>query len=94
VTRRWRWIADDPQKLVQDDNDQKYLDSLPELEREAILADRFETMKNEARYEARASEYQAKGKEKPEKQTSLTTAKEGELRKAKAAKVDTTKDAD
>lgn len=29
-------------ELVQDDQDRKYLESLPELEREAILAERFE----------------------------------------------------
>ena len=35
----------DPQKLVKDEEDQKYLDSLPELEREAILGERFEKRK-------------------------------------------------
>ncbi|ACI64902.1 predicted protein [Thalassiosira pseudonana CCMP1335] len=38
----------DTQKLVQGDDDKKYLDSLPELEREAILAERFEKLKSEA----------------------------------------------
>jgi RNA polymerase-associated protein RTF1 len=35
----------DPQKLVNDEEDQKYLDSLPEFEREAILGERFEKRK-------------------------------------------------
>ena len=37
----------DTQTLVKDDADRKYLDSLPELEREAILGDRFEKLKAE-----------------------------------------------
>lgn len=37
----------DTQTLVKDDEDRKYLDSLPELEREAILGDRFEKLKAE-----------------------------------------------
>ena len=37
----------DMDKLVEDDEDQKYLDSLPEIEREAILAERFEKRKAE-----------------------------------------------
>jgi RNA polymerase-associated protein RTF1 len=38
----------DTQKLMQGADDKKYLDSLPELEREGILAERFETLKSEA----------------------------------------------
>ncbi|KAL3799735.1 hypothetical protein HJC23_010385 [Cyclotella cryptica] len=38
----------DTQKLVQDEEDKKRLDSMPELEREAILAERFEKLKSEA----------------------------------------------
>ena len=38
----------DTQKLVQNDDDKKYLDSLPELEREAILAERFDEIKKQA----------------------------------------------
>eukprot|EP00985_Skeletonema_marinoi_P029069 scaffold26636_cov77-Skeletonema_marinoi.AAC.1 len=38
----------DTQKLVQNDDDKKYLDSLPELEREAILAERFDELKKQA----------------------------------------------
>lgn len=33
--------------LIKDDADKKYLDSLPELDREAILAERFENLKDE-----------------------------------------------
>lgn len=35
----------DTQTLVKDEEDRKYLDSLPELEREAILGERFEKLK-------------------------------------------------
>jgi len=35
----------DTSRLVTDSADQKYLDSLPEIEREGILADRFEKRK-------------------------------------------------
>lgn len=38
----------DTQKLVQNEDDKKYLDSLPELEREAILAERFDELKKQA----------------------------------------------
>jgi RNA polymerase-associated protein RTF1 len=37
----------DTSKLVKDEEDKKYLDSLPELEREAILGERFEKRKAE-----------------------------------------------
>ena len=35
----------DTQALVENEDDQKYLDSLPEFEREAILGERFEKLK-------------------------------------------------
>ena len=35
----------DTNTLVKDDEDRKYLDSLPELERENILGERFEQLK-------------------------------------------------
>lgn len=35
----------DTQKLVQGDEDQKTLDALPEIEREAILGERFDKLK-------------------------------------------------
>lgn len=38
----------DTQALVKGADDQKYLDSLPELEREAIMGERFEKLKNAA----------------------------------------------
>jgi RNA polymerase-associated protein RTF1 len=38
----------DTHELVQGEEDQKYLDSLPELEREAILGERFEKLKSAA----------------------------------------------
>eukprot|EP00957_Ditylum_brightwellii_P048205 3658346-Ditylum_brightwellii.AAC.1 len=36
----------DTSQLVQGEEDQRHLDSLPEFEREAILAERFEKLKN------------------------------------------------
>ena len=36
----------DTSELVRGDEDQQYLDSLPEFEREAILAERFDQLKN------------------------------------------------
>ena len=38
----------DTQKLVEDEEDQKMLDALPEIQREAILGERFEKLKNAA----------------------------------------------
>jgi RNA polymerase-associated protein RTF1 len=35
----------DQNQLIKDEEDKKYLDSLPEIEREAILAERFEERK-------------------------------------------------
>lgn len=37
----------DTQNLIKDEEDRKYLDSLPEFEREAILGERFEKLKAE-----------------------------------------------
>lgn len=37
----------DPSVLIKDDDDHQYLQSLPEFEREAILGERFEKLKNE-----------------------------------------------
>ena len=86
--------TDDPQKLVKDEEDQKYLDSLPELEREAILADRFEKLKNEADMkralrESKRKEKEARNAGKPSKAKSGKKAS-----KAKTPKVDTSKDAE
>ena len=46
--QEWDMETFDTQKLVQNETDKEYLDSLPELEREAILAERFEKLKSEA----------------------------------------------
>mmetsp|Transcript_28147 Transcript_28147/g.57693 ORF Transcript_28147/g.57693 Transcript_28147/m.57693 type:complete len:965 (+) Transcript_28147:104-2998(+) len=46
--QEWGMESFDTQKLVQSEADKEYLDSLPELEREAILAERFEKLKSEA----------------------------------------------
>ena len=34
--------------MIENEKDRKYLDSLPEVERESILAERFEKLKNES----------------------------------------------
>ena len=39
--------VNNPETLIKDEEDRKYLDSLPELEREAILAERFDKLKQE-----------------------------------------------
>ena len=44
----WDMETYDMQKLVTDEDDKKYLDSMTELERENILAERFEKLKQEA----------------------------------------------
>ncbi|CAJ1949813.1 unnamed protein product [Cylindrotheca closterium] len=68
----------DPQKLVNDEEDQKYLDSLPELEREAILGERFE--KRKADMDMKKALRDAKRKEKEEK--AAKDQKAGKKRKA------------
>ncbi|KAL3945672.1 MAG: hypothetical protein SGBAC_000240 [Bacillariaceae sp.] len=68
----------DPQKLVKDEEDQKYLDSLPELEREAILGERFE--KRKADMDMKKALRDAKRKEREEK--SAKDPKAGTKRKA------------
>jgi hypothetical protein len=85
--------ADDPQKLVRDDEDQKYLDSLPELEREAILAERFEKMKNEADMKRALRESKRKEREERRAVKAATAKKQRKPRKAKA-KADTSQDAE
>jgi RNA polymerase-associated protein RTF1 len=46
--REWDMETFDTRMLVQGAEDERYLDSLPELERENILAERFEKLKCEA----------------------------------------------
>ena len=87
--------TEDPQKLIKDEEDQKYLDSLPELEREAILADRFEKMKNEADMKRALRESKRKEKETRKSDKSSSKAKpDKKPRKTRATKVDTSKDAE
>ena len=86
--------TDDPQKLVKGEEDQKYLDSLPELEREAILADRFEKMKNEADMKRALRESKRKEKEARKAGKPSRTKSEKKSSKVKTPKVDTSKDAE
>jgi len=44
---KWDMEQFDERELVRGDEDQRYLDSLSEFQRESILADRFEKLKNE-----------------------------------------------
>ena len=55
----------DPQSFVRDEEDQKYLDSLPEVRREAILNERFEELKNKE--DMKKALREAKRKEREEK---------------------------
>lgn len=55
----------DQSQLVKGDEDRKYLDSLPEIEREAILAERFEQRK--AEHDMRQALRESKRKEREEK---------------------------
>merc|ERR1712150_224814 len=66
----------DSQALVKDEEDQKYLDSLPEFERESILSERFEKLKNEQdmKKALRASK-KNKQAEKTQKPSTATTKK-------------------
>lgn len=92
----------DTQNLVKDEEDRKYLDSLPEFEREAILGERFEKLK--AEQDMKKALREAKGKKKEEKAPAKATraskrkaepkAKAPPKKKAKAAEADTSNDAD
>ena len=67
----------DTQRLVRDEEDQKYLDSLPELEREAILGERFEKAKadmdmKKALKDAKRAEKAAKEQKGPKKRKAAT----------------------
>ena len=58
--------------LIKDEEDRKYLDSLPELEREAILGERFEKLKEQydmkkAMREAKKAKAATSGKAEPKK---------------------------
>ena len=55
----------DQNQLIKDEEDRKYLESLPEIEREAILAERFEQRKNE--HDMRKALREQKRKEREEK---------------------------
>jgi RNA polymerase-associated protein RTF1 len=84
--------TDDPKKLVKDEEDQKYLDSLPELEREAILADRFEKLKNEA--DMKRALRESKRKEREARKAGQKSKGEKKSGSTKSSKVDTSKDAE
>jgi RNA polymerase-associated protein RTF1 len=67
----------DTQRLVKDEADQKYLDSLPEFEREAILGERFE--KRKADQDMKKALRESKRKKREEK---AATQKDTKKRKA------------
>ena len=75
----------DQNQLIKNEEDRKYLESLPEIEREAILAERFEQRKNE--YDMKQALKETKRKEREERKGKQTPAK-----KSKKAKDDTSKD--
>lgn len=72
----------DPKALVEGDDDQKMLDSLPEFEREAILGERFEKVKNKA--DMKRALLQSKRKEKETKLSSQPPSKPSKKTKTTA----------
>jgi len=90
----------DTQTLVKDEEDRKYLDSLPELEREGILAERFEELKNKEDMKKALRESKRKQREEkgPAKGTRTSKRKAAEKAKAppkkKAKASDTANDAE
>jgi hypothetical protein len=83
--------------LIKDDEDKKYLDSLPEIEREAILAERFEQrkaeldMKQALRESKRQEREEKKALEKPSKKRKAPAAATKKATK-KSKETDTSKD--
>lgn len=79
----------DQNQLIKDEEDRKYLESLNQLEREAILADRFEQRKKE--HDMKVALREQKRKERELKRGQKATKKKTVATK-KAAKKDTSKD--
>lgn len=79
----------DQNQLIKDEEDRKYLESLNQLEREAILADRFEQRKKE--HDMKVALREQKRKERELKRGQKATKKKTVSTK-KTAKKDTTKD--
>jgi RNA polymerase-associated protein RTF1 len=85
----------DQSHLIKDDEDRKYLDSLPEIEREAILAERFEQRK--AELDMKQALRESKRREREEKKASEQSKKRkapASTKKAtkKSKEADTSKD--
>jgi RNA polymerase-associated protein RTF1 len=80
--------------LIQDEDDRKHLESLPELEREAILADRFEKLKAEQDMKKVLREAKRRENEKAGKTSGATKRKAAAPAKktAKKSKVETDED--
>jgi RNA polymerase-associated protein RTF1 len=80
--------------LIKDDEDRKHLDSLPEIEREAILAERFEQRK--AEFDMKQALRESKRKKREEKKSLDQTKKRKAPASTKATKkskeADTSKD--
>lgn len=86
----------DPSELIKGEEDQKYLLSLPEFEREAILGERFEKLKNErdmkkALKDAKRQERERKEKEKAPKTGRQKKAPAGRKKKETIAVAKTAK---
>ena len=78
----------DQNQLIKDEEDRKYLESLPEIEREAILAERFEQRKNE--HDMRKALRETKRKEREEKKRKAGPSSKKTAKKSKDG--DTSKD--
>jgi len=83
--QEWDMETFDTQKLVEGKDDKKYLDSLPELERENILAERFEKLKSEADMKKALRENKRKERELKKAGQKNKTTKKRKAAKAKKA---------
>jgi len=79
----------DQSMLIKDEDDRKYLESLPEIEREAILAERFEQRK--AEHDMRQALRESKRKSREEKRAALGGSQKDKKRKAPASAKKATK---
>jgi len=82
----------DEAKLVEGTDDKKYLDSLPEIERESILAQRYEKLKNAADMKKALLESKRKEREQKKLLTKNTSStKSTKRKKTKSPSTSTTK---
>jgi len=81
----------DPSVLIKDDDDHEYLQSLPEFEREAILGERFEKLKNERDMKKALRDAKRQDRDRKKLLQAQSTIKSG--KKASSSKTQKKKDA-